>query len=130
MSTNIDLSNNPLCFGCKQECLVRVCTKGPDRGRRFWACQSAIRGGTCARWNGWIDPGKSLSKSVVVCSVCFRHVDMAQEINNNIDKISGLISTHNELKKMVTQNIKGQINKEGYVCEGCREKYELGRPFR
>jgi len=103
----------PLCFGCKQKCAVRV-SKAPNRnyGRRFWACQSSLRGGSCVRWNGWIDQPKKILK----CSKCKKYVTTDYNIDDAIAKdFSGLILTSEELAGKTRR-----LYEEEFACEGCK----------
>lgn len=104
--------NSPLCFGCKQMCVIRVSkARNQNYGRRFWACQSALRGGTCVRWNGWLDPPKKILK----CSEC-RKTPVLIDDEKYIGNISGLLLIDKEQTALISKEL-GLL-----VCKKCKSK--------
>jgi hypothetical protein len=115
----------PVCFGCKQVCVIRISkAKNRNYGRRFWACQSSLRGGTCVRWNGWIDPLVERSDNIrdsILCSVCNKSVKVNDEVEKNIKELSGLILDHQPLCELIKKDMMGEMEKGSYVCFSCAQ---------
>jgi hypothetical protein len=113
----------PVCFGCKQKCVIRI-SKGENRnyGRRFWACQRSLRGGSCVRWNGWIDPMPTIKRKHGECFKCCKHINTLTELHAQYDALSGFILTHEPLRVLLETAIRDELEKGTYVCCTCEKK--------